>query len=697
MPPPSETTYAVWLSNLSGENWMKVGDLRLDPLGNGQLSFHGSPMLPALYNAILITEESGESDAPSDKVVYSGSVPSELMDALVEILITSPDGIPGMKPAIPFEPGGAAATAEADGDSLQPARRRARRSQNRPAAFRAGGGIDFHRRRPFARRAHHQHPQRHARPITTATAADRTRDAASASPISPTASGRSSTPSPTRPAPVSLVQSQVELIGVCIDNVQDWMGQVVDLETQFINASDLDSIRDQLAQSTELTDAITNGIDLNQNGQVEPFEGECGLQQIKDFGISVGNITISAGSSLKENNTCVGCLCCCARCLLLCVNAALRAKHLAGSQPAYAARADAVSRSAAARHAQQHRRHQVSGAARPARHVEHPVHLRPLAGRDPAGRAEQRTARWRGILLDGSLIFQTSRSDATRVFYSSDKTEIYAVDPNGLTAVHNANTGAVTTTFPRQRHAANSVAFSPDAGWLALGDTDGAVKVWDTYERQSIATIDAHSGAITALAFSADGDRLATAGADGIVRMWQWRDRHHAGETKLTRPVTIRRLRLRAGRQPLAIGSNYDARLWSRDHPQQISVLNTGSGGANEVLQFRRTGATCSPGTQTAGLSLWTPGDGKLAARLPDTQGDTIAAAFSPDGNLLLTAVLNGKVALWNLVQMTSETVNQANIEVGTQQILNVQWTDDSRLLMFFDASGAIYLWGIEG
>ena len=64
-------------------------------------------------------------------------------------------------------------------------------------------------------------------------------------------------------------------------------------------------------------------------------------------------------------------------------------------------------------------------------------------------------------------------------------------------------------------------------------------------------------------------------------------------------------------------------------------------------------------------------------------------------GRLLLTAVLNGKVSLWNLVQVTASTVNQANLDVGTQQILNVEWTDDSRLLMFFDASGPIYLWGI--
>ncbi len=295
VPPLAQQTYTVWLSNLTSDNWLKVGDLRLDPLGNGQLSFHGSPMLPALYNAVLITQESGDSDTPSDKVVYSGSVPPELMDALTEILITSPDGIPGMKPAMPFEPGGAAATAEADGDHsslLDGALAEAKIAQQH-AGLAAGstsiGGVHSHAEHTinilngtqidYNGDGSGQNP---GRGYGIAYFTDRIRDKLSAVANAPSAS--------------MLVQSQVELIGVCIDNVQNWMGQVVDLETQFINASDLDSIHDQLAQSTQLTDAIINGIDLNQNGRVEPFEGECGLQQIKDFGISVGNITISAGS-----------------------------------------------------------------------------------------------------------------------------------------------------------------------------------------------------------------------------------------------------------------------------------------------------------------------------------------------------------------------------------------------------------------
>ena len=93
-----------------------------------------------------------------------------------------------------------------------------------------------------------------------------------------------------------LLQNQVELIRVCILNTHTWMQQVTDLESQFLTVSDPTTIQAELAQSTQYADAILNGVDLNQNGRVDPFEGECGLQQLTAFGISIGNVDIFAGS-----------------------------------------------------------------------------------------------------------------------------------------------------------------------------------------------------------------------------------------------------------------------------------------------------------------------------------------------------------------------------------------------------------------
>ncbi|MEO8393364.1 MAG: hypothetical protein ABI700_10270, partial [Chloroflexota bacterium] len=298
-------------------------------------------------------------------------------------------------------------------------------------------------------------------------------------------------------------------------------------------------------------------------------------------------------------------------------------------------------------------------------------------------------------LLTGALIFQTSRIDATRVFYSSDKTEVYTVDPQGLVTVLDANSGAEKTSFPGNPNYNNSLAYSPDDGWMALGGSDGTIKVWDTYQRRSLTTINAHTGAVSALAFSTDGDQLSSGGSDALVRVWHWNDRKLLAETKLDAPISILALAFAPDSSYVAVGTDQDARLWSQSKTDQVYVLDTGRGGASAVLKFSPDGRYLLAGNQSAGLSLWNITNGTLTARLPDTQGDTLSSSFSPDGNLLLTSVLNGKVSLWNLVQVSGQTINQATLQVGTQQILDVNWTVDSRLLMFFDASGAIYLWGV--
>jgi WD40 repeat protein len=300
-------------------------------------------------------------------------------------------------------------------------------------------------------------------------------------------------------------------------------------------------------------------------------------------------------------------------------------------------------------------------------------------------------------LLDGTLLFQVARGEVTRVFYSSDKTEIYALDNAGTANVLDANTGRKSTNFLSVNFN-GSVAQYPDSDWLALGGRDGSVKVWDAHERQSLVTINAQSVNMAALAFSADGESLATAGVDGVVRLWRWRDRALVAETMLDQPVLVQKLTFAPDGSYLAIGTERDARLWALNDmaasEQQVYTLNTGRGGGS-VLAFSPEGRFLLAGNSSAGLSLWNIGNRTLAARLPDTQGLTTAASFSPDGNMLLTTVLSGKVSLWNLVQVTPETLDQAELKVGTDQIVSAEWTADSRLLLFFDATGPVYMWGI--
>ncbi|HEX2620120.1 MAG TPA: hypothetical protein VHL11_08230, partial [Phototrophicaceae bacterium] len=101
------------------------------------------------------------------------------------------------------------------------------------------------------------------------------------------------------PTAPSRLQNNAENIRVCLTNVRTWADQISALENEFLIAQDLDAMRTKLDESTILTTHLNEGFDQNENGQVEPFEGECGLQQIESFGLLVGSIELHEGGLTK--------------------------------------------------------------------------------------------------------------------------------------------------------------------------------------------------------------------------------------------------------------------------------------------------------------------------------------------------------------------------------------------------------------
>lgn len=302
-PPPNGSTYRVWLYNTRTQWSLNVGDLRLDALGSGQLSYTGDQMLPALYDAVLVTQENGATEAPTGRVVYSGAVPVTLMDALREILLRSPDGLPATvdESAAEATVDPAYATVEAAETEEAP----------QPSSLLAGALEEAaigERHSGLAAQA--------TSPGSLHTHAEHTINILQGTQVDYNGNGRGENPgrgfgiayftdriqqkldtAANAPNADRLIQAQVELIRVCIVNARGWMDQVVSLETQMLTADDLTAVHDQLVQATDYAAAMINGVDLNQNGQIEPFEGECGLKQIDRFGISVGNMVILAGDA----------------------------------------------------------------------------------------------------------------------------------------------------------------------------------------------------------------------------------------------------------------------------------------------------------------------------------------------------------------------------------------------------------------
>lgn len=296
-------------------------------------------------------------------------------------------------------------------------------------------------------------------------------------------------------------------------------------------------------------------------------------------------------------------------------------------------------------------------------------------------------------LVTGEIIFNTARADATQVYYSVDKTEIYTVHPEGQIIIHDADSGRVKDTLTAKERYNGESAYDPNSGWLALGGLDGQIKVWDAAARQSMVTIEAHKLQITALAFSSDGERLASGSDDQVVKVWDWRNRQAMAEM----PASSLTMTFAPDGSQLAIGETAQITLWNLENSTLAFTLNTGPRASADVLVYSPDSQFLVNGGSIPTLTVWDTQTGKLVNTLPGAGGDTNTVTFSPDGSLLVTAVLGGTVSLWDVSTMRDETLKRADLNVPSRQILYADWSPDGFLLTLFDAPGPIQVWGVAG
>ena len=74
----------------------------------------------------------------------------------------------------------------------------------------------------------------------------------------------------------------------------------MNFEIEMIAGETLEEVLPQTTASTALAEQLLTGNDLNVNGVIEAFEGECGLNQIPDFGLQFARMDILEGNLASE-------------------------------------------------------------------------------------------------------------------------------------------------------------------------------------------------------------------------------------------------------------------------------------------------------------------------------------------------------------------------------------------------------------
>lgn len=279
-PVPAGSRYVAWLLNTESGGVRRIGDATVDAFGSGVLSYTDpdGAFLPGLYNAVALTAETGDTQAPEGPVVYSASAPQILGQFLSDLFVSV--SLPATGTHAAYE-----------GSLLDGVLREAEIGRSH-AGLAAGagniGGLQTH--------------AEHTVNILNGTAIDYNGNGRGENPgagfgvtyfLDAIEARLAEAGSAEGVGPV--MQGQLETIRVCITNARQWQAGVIALEQQFFAAPDLESVAPLRVQSTELANALVEGTDLNGNGTVDPFEGECGLRQIGVYGLTVANMSLREG------------------------------------------------------------------------------------------------------------------------------------------------------------------------------------------------------------------------------------------------------------------------------------------------------------------------------------------------------------------------------------------------------------------
>ena len=179
-------------------------------------------------------------------------------------------------------------------------------------------------------------------------------------------------------------------------------------------------------------------------------------------------------------------------------------------------------------------------------------------------------------------------------------------------------------SLPRHPDAVTGVSLSPDGSRLATACWDGIGRIFDVESGRELLQLRGHSDGLHSIAFSADGKKVASASADGTAKVWG----------------------ARIGNELFTLGEQIRTDRGS----DTSGAAETVSRAVRDVAFRPDQGETS---IATAGLEgsvhLWNSETGDLERTLEAQSYGVTSLSFSPDGDRLAAAGLDGTVFVWDL------------------------------------------------
>lgn len=258
-----------------------------------------------------------------------------------------------------------------------------------------------------------------------------------------------------------------------------------------------------------------------------------------------------------------------------------------------------------------------------------------------------------------------------------------------LTASHDGTArlwdidGILTAVLPHE-HPPTFAVFSPDSVFLLTGGGDTKLRLWDIATEREVAELDAGE-IVNSATFSPDGSRIATASLTGRVLIWDVAHRREIA--RLQYPNGLFQVQFSPKGDLLAATSIDDtARLRNAATGAEVATIQT----RGRQVVFNRDGDLVLAATSdNAGHLLKT--DGTELRVLTGHDGPIIAAAFSPDGQLVATASLDGTARIWSVRDGSTVAILKGH----GNELKTVAFSPDGQSVLTASRDGTARIWNV--
>lgn len=313
------------------------------------------------------------------------------------------------------------------------------------------------------------------------------------------------------------------------------------------------------------------------------------------------------------------------------------------------------------------------------------------------------------------------------VAFSNDGKRIVSVGKDKVVRTLNAEDGSTLFEidgFQGHRKKINSTVFSADGGVYATASSDTLIKIWDGSSNAPVRTLRGHTKEVTRIAFSPDRETLYSVAADGDLRIWRvaseafssfdvcdngpWsapvssNNEHFVAACSDTR-IGVWGLDGVAKRVFDGVAANYASFTPEGDpvtvgHDSRVVVWDLAT--ASVKREFKPHDASLyGVDVSTKGM-IAAGGDNRTAIIYgPDGETKRIIyedanpryVKFTPDGSRLILGLTNGNV---DIVSVDGwESIGKLK---APERVMNLQVSDDGKLLLVGADKGAVTLWDLE-